>query len=125
MLIAVASQNFRTITPHAGKSRRFMIFSLEPGRPPHELDRLDLPKDMSIHEYKGEGRHPLHEVDVVIAGSAGRGFVARMAAFGVQTLATAETNPARAVELFAAGSLPPPAPEDDEGGCDCDCHAAH
>lgn len=124
MLIAIASQNFRTITPHAGKSRRFMIFSLEPGQPPHELDRLDLPKEMSIHEYHGDSAHPLHGVDVVIAGSAGPGFVARMAAHGVKTLATAETDPARAIALFVEGSLPPPAPEE-EGGCDCDCHGTH
>ena len=34
MRIAVTSQNFKTITGHAGKSRRFLIYDLEPGSAP-------------------------------------------------------------------------------------------
>jgi len=30
MKIAVASQNFRTVTPHAGRTRRFLVY--EPSR---------------------------------------------------------------------------------------------
>jgi len=125
MLIAIASQNFRTVTGHAGKSRRFMIFEAQPGKPPRELDRFDLPKELSIHEYQGDGRHPLYDVDVVIAGSAGPGFVAKLASRGVKTVATAETDPVRAIEQLLAGSLTPPRPHDDGDGCGCDCHGAH
>lgn len=82
MRIAVASQNFRTVTPHAGKTRRFLIFEVATGAPAREAGRLDLPKELSIHEFRGEGPHPLDEVEAVIAGSAGAGFVRRMAARG-------------------------------------------
>ena len=34
MRIAVASQNFRTVTGHAGKSRRFLVFDVAPVRTP-------------------------------------------------------------------------------------------
>ena len=34
MLIAVASQNFWTVTAHAGKSRRFLVFKVAPCRAP-------------------------------------------------------------------------------------------
>jgi predicted Fe-Mo cluster-binding NifX family protein len=123
MLIAVASQNFRTVTGHAGKSRRFLVFDAAPGRAPREVSRIDLPKDQSIHEFQGDGPHALDAVQVLIAGSAGDGFVSRMAARGVRTVATAEVDPAVAVERFLAGTLAPPAPHEhgEDGGCGCDC----
>jgi predicted Fe-Mo cluster-binding NifX family protein len=34
MRIAVSSQNFRSITSHAGKSRRFIVYELTPARNP-------------------------------------------------------------------------------------------
>ncbi|KIZ45210.1 MULTISPECIES: NifB/NifX family molybdenum-iron cluster-binding protein [Rhodopseudomonas] len=134
MRIAIASQNFRTITGHAGMTRRFMVFDAEPGRPPQEVARLDLPKDQSIHEFRGEGAHPLDAVQVVIAGSAGAGFISRMASRGVKAVATSETDPATAVVNYLAGTLAAPAPDDHEGhahdgneghdkdgGCNCNC----
>ncbi|MCG6207264.1 nitrogen fixation protein [Rhodopseudomonas sp. HC1] len=128
MLIAVASQNFRTVTGHAGKSRRFMVFDAAHGRAPQEVQRLDLPKEQSIHEFDESAPHPLDRFDAVIAGSAGAGFIARMAARGVQAVTTAETDPAAAVQAYVAGTLPPSAPHDhddeEEGGCDCTCGKA-
>jgi predicted Fe-Mo cluster-binding NifX family protein len=113
---AVASQNFRTITPHAGKTRRFLLFDAAPGREPVETGRLDLPIEMSMHEFRGAG-HPLYDVDVVIAGSAGPGFVARLKERGVMAVTTAESDPHKAVTAYLAGTLPPPAAEEA-----CDCH---
>ncbi|NJO54320.1 MAG: nitrogen fixation protein [Bacteroidales bacterium] len=120
MRIAVASQNFRTVTPHAGKTRRFIVFEAEAGSPPREVERLDLPKDMSIHEFQGDGAHPLDSMRAVIAASAGPGFVVRMASRGVDAVATSETDPATAVVKYLAGSLP--AAADHEDDCDCNCH---
>ncbi|MBB1090218.1 NifB/NifX family molybdenum-iron cluster-binding protein [Rhodopseudomonas pseudopalustris] len=128
MLIAVASQNFRTITGHAGKTRRFLVFDAAPGRAPQEIQRLDLPKEQSIHEFSEQGPHPLDVVDVVIAGSAGPGFISRMASRDVCAITTAETDPVAAVQAYLAGSLAPAAPHDDEaeeeGGCNCSCGRA-
>jgi predicted Fe-Mo cluster-binding NifX family protein len=125
MLIAIASQNFRTITPHAGKTRRFMIFDVQPGQPPHEVDRLDLEKDQSIHEFNEAAPHPLDAVKGLIAGSAGDGRGDRMPSRRLKAVSTAETDPVRAIEQFLAGSLLPPGPDTDEDGCNCTCHAAH
>lgn len=124
MRIAIASQNFRTITPHAGMTRRFMIFEVGSGCAPQEINRLDLPRGHSIHEYAGHDPHPLDDVDVVIAGSAGPGFIDRMAARGVKAVATAETDPIQAITQFMAGTLPPPAAEEG-GGCNCHCQGTH
>ena len=50
MIIGVTSQNFRTFTGYAGKACGFFIYQAEKGQEPEELERLDLPKEMSIHE---------------------------------------------------------------------------
>lgn len=121
MRIAVASQNFRTVTSHVGRTRRFFIFEAEPGAAAREVDRLDMPKEMALHNYAGDGTHPLYEVDAIIAGSVGDGFVARMGARGIAAVATSETDPALAAQAFVEGHLPAPAPHDhDEGACDHD-----
>ncbi|HYH22662.1 MAG TPA: nitrogen fixation protein [Azospirillum sp.] len=114
MKFAVASQNFRTITPHAGKTRRFLLFQAGAGAPPVESGRLDLPKELAFHGFAG-GPHPLDAVDVVIAGSAGPGFVARMRERGIVTVATVETDPQAAVAAYLDGTLRPAAGHDDCG----------
>lgn len=109
MRIAIASQNFRTVTGHAGKTRRFLIFEASKGGVAQEVGRLDLPKDMSIHAFHDTGPHPLDDVDAVIAGSAGPGFVRRMAARGVMAVTTTETDPSVAARACADGTLAPAA----------------
>lgn len=121
MRIAVASQNFRTVTSHVGRARRFFLFEARPGEPAREVGRLDLPKGMALHDFHGEGDHPLYAVGAIVAGSVGEGFVRRMAARGVTAVATAETDPATAARAFVEGRLPPAAPhEHDEAGCSHD-----
>jgi predicted Fe-Mo cluster-binding NifX family protein len=109
MKIGVTSQNFRTITGHAGKTRRFLIYESQQASEFNEIDRLDMPKEMSMHEFRGE-RHPLDELDVLITGGCGEGFIRRMSARNVRVIATAETDPSKAIADFLAGR-PLPAPE--------------
>jgi len=118
MRIAVTSQNFRSITGHAGKSRRFIVYEVNAGEPPREVERLDLPKEMSLHEYHGDD-HPLYALglDVIVTGGAGHGFMRRMAEQGIQVLATGETDIAAALTALAAGqSLPAAEPHDHDHG---------
>jgi predicted Fe-Mo cluster-binding NifX family protein len=110
MKIGITSQNFRTITGHAGKTRRFLIYTPDDKGLSVETDRLDLPKELSMHEFRGF-EHPLDELDVLITGSCGEGFVRRMAAKGVRVIATSETDPAKAAAMVLRGdSLPAAAP---------------
>ena len=128
MRIAVTSRNFRTITPHAGMTRRFLVYEAERGGAPVEIDRLDLPKELAIHEYGDRGPHPLDGVDAVIAGSAGAGFIRHMAARGVKAVATSETDPVTAVAGYLAGTLPLAEPDEQHGADDeacCCCGARH
>lgn len=112
MKIGITSQNFRTVTGHAGKARRFLIFESHTGGQVSEAERLDLPKEMSMHEFRGS-THPIYALDVLITGGCGQGFVQRLAAFGVEVVATGETAPIKAATDYLAGRpLPPPAPHD-------------
>jgi len=108
MKIGVTSQNFRTITGHAGKTRRFLIYESEDASDFKEIERLDLPKEMSMHEFRGD-RHPVDDLDVLITGGCGEGFIRRMSARDVRVIATGETDPSKAVADYLAGrSLAPP-----------------
>ncbi|TVR82285.1 MAG: nitrogen fixation protein [Rhodospirillales bacterium] len=119
MKIAVASQNFRTITTHAGRARRFIVFDAADQGEPQEVDRLDLPKEMSMHEFHADGPHPLDDVDVLIAGSMGPGFARRMTARGIVAVTTDLTDPVEAVKAYLArryAGVEEPAPATCSGG---------
>jgi predicted Fe-Mo cluster-binding NifX family protein len=111
MKIAVTSQNFRTITQHAGKTRRFLIYEQDSKTgQAHELARLNLPKQMSMHEFQGDS-HPIFEMDYLITGSSGQGFIQRMKREGVEVIITSEQDPVVAVTALLEGKpLPPPEP---------------
>ncbi|SFN82242.1 Predicted Fe-Mo cluster-binding protein, NifX family [Cohaesibacter marisflavi] len=101
MKIAVSSQNFRTVTNHAGKARRFIIYTVGNDLQPVETDRLDLPKDMSMHEFADKsGPHPLDAADVILSASFGAGFARRMHARGLIASITEKTDPLEAVKEF-------------------------
>lgn len=109
MKIAVTSQNFRTITPHAGKTRRFLVYEVHAAKEPVEIGRLDLDKMMTIHEFRGfEGDHPLYQMDLLITGSAGAGFVRKLQSHGVQVVVTGERDPVRAIVDLQSNRVNPP-----------------
>jgi len=108
--IGVTSQNFRTITGHAGKTRRFLIYSQNEQGEWVESERLNLPKEMSMHEFTGVN-HPIEVVDILITASCGGGFVRKMKSRGVDVIATSEPDPLFAVTQYTSGvPLPLPIP---------------
>ena len=112
MKIGITSQNFRTITGHAGKTRRFLIYADDGSGKAVEIDRLDLPKEMSMHEFRGT-EHPIQMLDVLVTGSCGEGFIRRLAQWNVTVMPTSETDPQAAAQAILNGeALPPPAPHE-------------
>ena len=109
MRIGVTSQNFRTITGHAGKTRRFLVIEADGELNAQETDRLDLPKEMSMHAFPGNKAHPLDQLDILITAGSGQGFVNKMAGRGVQVVSTSETDPVRAANTLLSGASLPPA----------------
>ena len=72
----------------------FSVYEAAEGGEPVEVDRLDLPKELSMHEFHAKSPHPL-AVDVIIAGSFGEGFATRMAARGIVAVARTSPIPSR------------------------------
>ncbi len=137
MRIAVTSQNYRTVTGHAGRARRFIVFEADGQKPSREVERLDFDADMAIHGFDHRAAHPLDSMNVLITGGAGAGFIEHLAARGVLVVATEESDPGMAVEAFLAGRVKPASegcnhdhsdPGDDdhahsgEQGHTCNCH---
>lgn len=109
MKIGITSQNFRTITGHAGKARRFLIFEADANSGElKEIERLDLPAEMSIHSFAGV-MHPIEQLDVLLTGGCGDGFRKRMAGHGVQVITTSETDPIKAALAVLKGDPLPAA----------------
>jgi predicted Fe-Mo cluster-binding NifX family protein len=125
MRIGVTSQNFRTITAHAGRTRRFMIYEETPDGQIFQANMLDLPVEMSIHEFPRHAAHPIDGLDVLITGSCGDGFKRKLAARGIRVIVTSETDPIMAVAAVLKGADLPPASEEEEEdgheGCGCNC----
>jgi len=104
MKIAVTSQNRRTITEHAGKCRKFWVYSIEQNQATGRI-LLELPIEQSFHESSPHEPHPLDDVQVLITASMGPGLQQRLAAKGITALMTAETDPDRAVAAYLQGTL--------------------
>jgi predicted Fe-Mo cluster-binding NifX family protein len=122
MKIAVTSQDFRTVTGHAGRARRFLIFDVQPGAEPVETARLDLTREQSFHEAGTLGTHPIDGVAVLLSAGFALHFAQLMAERGIQAAITDRLDPVEAVKDYvarhAAGTLLPIV------GCDCGggCH---
>lgn len=128
MRIAISSQNLKSITPHAGKCRRFWVYDIDSGRC---LGRqlVEIPLEQTFHASQGGMAPALAGVDVLITGSMGSGLRQRLKTNGVTALVTAEENPDVAVTAYLSGKLEVMSSGDqdchehshDEGE-DADCH---
>lgn len=104
MKIAVTSQNRKTVTGHAGKCRRFWIYEVEDCEV-RDRRLVELAIEETFHESHGAGPHPLHGINVLITGGMGDGLHRRLKQMGIAAVATAETDPERAVADWLNGTL--------------------
>lgn len=104
MKIAIASQNRREITEHAGKCRKFWIYEISDNQIGKKT-LLELPKEQSFHDSSPHDPHPLDNVQVLIAGSMGIGLQRRLGNQGIEAIVTSETEPDKAVTDYLEGTL--------------------
>ena len=104
MKIAVTSQNRKNVTEHAGRCRKFWIFTIDDNT---IVDRqlLELPKEQSFHDSSPHKAHPLDDVDVLISGGMGQGLMNRLERKGIEGLITGESDPDVAVSRYLGGKL--------------------
>ena len=104
MKIAVATKdNWTQVSGHAGQTHDWLVFDCQPNMPLPAAQRVVLPKEQLPHHFQDDGPHPLHGVDIMIAASAGDGFVRHMQKWGAQVLLTGETDvlPLERVDLVS------------------------
>ncbi|ALK10920.1 NifB/NifX family molybdenum-iron cluster-binding protein [Blastochloris viridis] len=106
MKIAVATKDWNAVSGHAGQARCWLLFDLSdhrPGAPLPEPRRVELAKEQMFHFLEDGAPHPLDGVGIIVAGSAGDGFVRHMKKRGAEVLLTGETDPATALSRLIAG----------------------
>ncbi|MDG5974511.1 hypothetical protein H010_04562 [Hydrogenophaga taeniospiralis CCUG 15921] len=107
MKVAIATHHeWSQVSGHAGQAREWLLFDCQSGPLP-EPRRIVLSKEQLPHHFKDDGPHPLRGVDLLIAGSAGDGFLRHMAGWGAQVLLTGETDPRAALQKVLAGEALP------------------
>jgi len=108
MKVAIAThKNWTQVSGHAGKTHEWLLFDCQPDAPLPEPQRIVLTKEQLPHHFKDDGPHPLHGVQVLIAGSAGDGFLRHMQSWGAEVLLTGETDPRAALQKVLAGEALP------------------
>ena len=110
MKIAIATKDFAEVSSHAGQTRQWLLYDLSQHQANQLLPapiRIDLAKEQVLHVFEDNAPHPLDGVDIVVAASAGDGFIRHMKKRGAEVLLTGETDPAVAITRILAGEALP------------------
>ena len=110
MKIAIATKDFTEVSGHAGQARQWLLYDLSDHQSNKLLPaprRIDLNKDQVLHVFEDNEPHPLDGVDIVVAASAGDGFIRHMKKRRTEVLLTGETDPAMAISRILAGEALP------------------
>lgn len=116
-LIAVAMREDGSVSPHAGRALVWVVYDVCPGAAPVEAYVLTLNEETCLHVWHLRDfpeRHPLHSVDIAIAGSGGEGVHRRLAERNTTLITTAEKDVEKAVNDYIAGTLAPGLPHDEQ-----------
>lgn len=109
MKIAVTFQNGRSISGHAGRVHKFLIYTIE-NQSVVGKEVLELPKEQTFHSVFHDGvspneNHPLYTVQALISGNMGTGFFNKMRLNNIDPLHTPEKDPDQAIEQLLQGQL--------------------
>lgn len=106
MKIAIATKDFTEVNGHAGQARAWLLYDLSGYRSNQLLPaprRIELARDEVLHVFEDERPHPLDGIDIVVAHSAGDGFIRHMKKRGAEVVLTGESDPAVAITRILAG----------------------
>jgi predicted Fe-Mo cluster-binding NifX family protein len=110
MKIAIPTKDWTTVSGHAGQATYWLVYDLTEHRDGQAFPlpaRIELTKQQLPHFFKDDGPHPLDGVELIVAGSAGDGFVRHMKKRGADVLLTGETDPATALQCIIKGEALP------------------
>ncbi|MEO1752185.1 NifB/NifX family molybdenum-iron cluster-binding protein [Thiofaba sp. EF100] len=119
-LIAVTSQNRRTVTGHAGRCRKFWLYPVTEGGV-GERRLVELGLEESFHATPGGLPKALEGITALISQGMGQGMVMRLERLGIRAWITGIEDPDLAVQAFLRGE-PGLSPEDHASGHDAHDH---
>lgn len=110
MKIAIAIKDRSNIAGHAGQASKWLLYDIDAnsaGEPPPRPAVVELARTQVFHHFKDDGPHPLDGVGIMVAGSAGDGFIRHMNKRGTAVLLTSESDPSAVIAGILSGkSLP-------------------
>ena len=129
-IVAITSQNKKTITKHAGQCRNFLIYTIENDKVTNKRI-LELGSDETLkytfHEDSSKDpKNLIFDVDILITGSIGEGGINRLAKQNVTAYIVDEKDPDIAIDKLIKGTLEAFAPvSHSNGGCGHHHHKHH
>ena len=106
MKIAIATkENWTRVSGHAGQAREWLLFDCQSGKTIPPPIKIRLSKEQLPHYFKDDAPHPLHNVEILIAASAGDGYIRHMAKWGSEVLLTGEIDPIVAIHKVCHGGV--------------------
>lgn len=121
-IVAITSQNKKTITKHAGECRNYLIYTIEKdvitNKKVLELQDNEILK-YTFHDDKSKNpKNLLFDVDILLTGSIGQGGVTKLANQNVTAYIIEEKDPDMAIDKLIKGTLEAIAPvSHKKGGC--------
>ena len=106
MKIAIATEDFEHVSGHAGQSSRWLLYDSTQAVDSGPM-RVELTAAQVFHVWEDTGPHPLDGVDILVARSAGDGFLRRMEKRGTHVLLTGETVAEAALAKILKGEVLP------------------
>ena len=121
-VVAITSQNKKTVTKHAGECRNYLVYTIENDKiidkKVLELQDNEILK-YTFHEDKSANpKNLLFDVDILLTGSIGHGGVNKLANQNVTAYIIKEKDPVIAIDKLIKGTLEAFAPvSHNKGGC--------
>ncbi len=124
-IIAVSSQNKKTISAHAGACRNYYIYTIENDKIITK-ELLELAKEETLkytfHEdTNGNSKNKLFDVNIILTQGIGTGATSKLAMQNIKAYVIEETDPDTAVDLIIKGELKAVIPSE-HAGCSCGNH---
>lgn len=124
-LVAITSQNRKSITGHAGRCRNFFVYTIE-NDSIVKKELLELTSGETLHEVF-HGIKPTHsvlfDVDILLTGGIGNGAIQKLAINNVTCYTVQEKDPDEAINKLMKGVLEVVAPVSHK--YDCGHHHDH
>lgn len=101
--VAVAvTEDHARVAGHAGQARHWLLFDC--GADTSAPQAVVLAKEQLPHHFRDDGPHPLQGCRLIVAASAGEGFIRHMARWGAEVLLTGDSDPPAVLAKIRQGA---------------------